>query len=62
MFKTHVGIFFNQGTVKLMREKSFFVILQDFEFYRIDTRGQFHHFMSSFCANFLAPKKYKPTM
>ncbi len=27
------------------------------------TRGQFHqNFMSSFCADFVAPKKYKPKM
>ena len=32
-------------------------------FSKVSTRSQFHqHFTSSFCANFLAPKKYKPTM
>ena len=37
--------------------------LQIQNFFNFFTRCQFHqHFTCSFCANFLAPKKYKPEM
>ena len=51
-----------RGAFKLQNiEGDFFLILR--KFFSVNSFGQFHqHFTSSFCANIIAPKKYKPKL